>query len=151
MHQDRLEDFINFKSSKKRLIECTHSRIALNMLGGSKESMNFLKHIEDTKDDFLYSPLSTIIDYKWNNQFGSILIYNSIYVFYLFFQTMYITMFFEKNWAIFNLLTINFGLFCFEAYQFYLEGCSRYMFQIANYFDLGACISMISYCIVNLS
>lgn len=85
MHQERLEDFINFKSNKKRLIDCTHSRIALNLLGGSNASMEFLKHIEDTKDDFLYSPLSMIIDYKWKNQFGSILLYNSIYVFYLFF------------------------------------------------------------------
>ena len=149
MHQERLEDFINFKSSKKRLIDCSHSRIALNMLGGSKESLNFLKHIEETKDDFLYSPLSQIIDYKWNNQFASILIYNSIYVLYLVFQTMYITMFFEQKWAIFNLLTINFGLFCFESYQFYLEGL-RYMLQISNYFDIGACVSMITYCILCL-
>lgn len=151
LHQQRLEDFVNFKAAKKKLIECAYCRIPLNLMGGSAPSMSFLKQIEEAKDDFLFGPLALLIEYKWQHQFSNILIYNSIYFVYVLLHTGYIVWFFGERWALFNLLVINFALFCFEVYQMVLEGCGRYLLQIGNYFDIAACTFMILYSLLALS
>lgn len=62
----KIETYVNLNHDEQKIVECTSSRIALNLFPGSEESLHFLRNLQEADNDVLYSsPLQNFIDYKW--------------------------------------------------------------------------------------
>lgn len=143
----KIKKFVALDHEEQKIINCTSSRICVNLFPGSEESLHFLRKIQVADNDVLYSsPLHNFVEFKWQKQWLLIIAYSSIYVTYFIVHSIWTSNYLESQRYINAIQTINWVLLSFEGYQAFCVGPINHFGTIWNWVDLSGHVCLIAYC-----
>ena len=138
----------NFKADGLA-IEFKNSAISLNLESGSSDSIEFLKSINNSpiEEIFTTNYIGTLLDYKWQNLKWVLFGQGFLYVIYLVILSVYTGFMRGSDSLMIPLFIVNFFLLAYEGFQIYVLR-SSYWKDKWNWIDFFRSVTFIVYAMI---